>query len=201
MGILSSSVSITRYRVNGKIEQPVLETISNKLEKRKIREIDGKTDQVSVGWTCFDDPYHPDFLLNRSFVIGNYIVFAMRLDKKSIPSKLVKKLYIEKSKRRLKETGRDFLTRDEKEGISDGIIKKLCISIPAAPNVYDIIWNCEENWLWFFTNVKSANEALETLFQETFEMRLVRIFPYTLARNSFLNNDAKIDLLHQLAHK
>ena len=201
MGILSTSVSITRYKVTGKIEQPILENISEKLDKNKISEIDGKTDQISIGWTCFNDPYHPEFLLNRSFVIGNYVVFALRIDKKSIPSKLVKKLFIEGSNKRLKETGRDFLTRDEKEGITDGIIQKLCVSVPAAPNIYDIIWNYEENWLWFFTNVKAANEALESLFYKTFNIRLIRIFPYTLAQGSLAQNDTHIDRLHRLAHK
>ncbi len=200
MGILSTSASITRYIVRGEIKQPILENISQNLEKYKIREIDGKTEQFSIGWTCFDDPYHPNFMLNRSFIIANYLVFSMRLDKKTIPSKLVKKLFLEETQKRLQDTGRDFLTRDEKESITEGIIQRLCVSIPASPNVYDIIWNYEENWLLFFTNVKSANEALESLFHKTFDMRLIRLFPYTLAHKSFPKDNSKIDQLKKLAH-
>ncbi len=201
MGILSSSVSITRYRVVGKIEQPILENISNGLDKYKIKEIDGKAEQISIGWTCLNDPYHPDFVLNRSFIMGSYLVFGMRLDKKSLPSKLIKKIFLEETKKRLADSGRDFLTKDEKEAISEGIIRNLCMSIPATPNIYDLVWNYEENWLWFFTNVKAANEALESLFFKTFNMRLIRIFPYTLAKTAFRENDTKLDLLHKLAKK
>ncbi len=45
MGLLSSSVSITRYRVEGDLEKPVIETVAAALKKNSISEID---DHVSA---------------------------------------------------------------------------------------------------------------------------------------------------------
>ena len=39
----------------------------------------------------------------------------------------------------------------------------------------------EESRLWFFSNLKAANEALETLFLKSFNITLIHLFPYTTA--------------------
>jgi hypothetical protein len=58
--------------------------------------------------------------------------------------------------------------------------------MPATPNLYDVVWNYERQQLWFFSNLKSANEDLETLFVRSFRLSLIRLFPYTAA---FFNPD------------
>jgi len=81
MGLLSSSVSITRYKVEGELKEPVLETIANGLKNNIITEIDGDISEKAVGWTSFENPFKPDFD-GSSFVIGTYLVFSIRIDKK-----------------------------------------------------------------------------------------------------------------------
>ena len=68
--------------------------------------------------------------------------------------------------------------------IKDHVINLLNLRIPATPNIYDVIWNYEEASLWFFTNLKAANEELETLFAKSFNLKLIRVFPYTAACTS-----------------
>ena len=50
MGILSSAVSITRYKVEGKLQEPVLDTILNGLELNSVSEIDDDISERAVGW-------------------------------------------------------------------------------------------------------------------------------------------------------
>jgi len=54
MGILSSAVSITRYRAEGKIEGSVMETIAKGLKKNAILEIDEDAVEKATGWTSFE---------------------------------------------------------------------------------------------------------------------------------------------------
>ena len=198
MGILSSSVSVTRYRVEGKIKTPFLETVANGLKKNAIAEIDDDVSEKAVGWTSFHKPYHPDFY-GSSFVYGNYLVFSLRIDKKSIPAKVLKKHFMIESARRLAKTGREFLSRNEKKLLKDQIIDRLSLRIPATPNLYDIIWNYEESSLWFFSNLKAANEELETLFRHSFDLTLIRLFPYTTADLVLGLSDSERDLLSNLS--
>jgi hypothetical protein len=180
MGILSSSASITQYHVEGKLQDPVLETVGNGLKKNAVEEIDNESSDKAIGWSCFNDPFSIDF--DRStFLIGTHLVFSMRIDKKSIPSKIIQKHYHLDVKKRLENSGRDFLSKTEKKEIKDHVIHLLNLRIPPTPNIYDLIWNYESGRLWFFSNLKGANEELETLFTRSFKLKLIRLFPYTMA--------------------
>lgn len=197
MSLLSSSVSVTRYIVNGTLEKPVLDKIHNGLTQNVIQEIDGDDYLKSVGWTSFEHPYLPDFE-GSSFSIGTYLVFSMRLDKKSIPPQVIKQRSTIEMSKILAKSDRSFLSRDQKKDIKEHVIHELSQRIPATPQVYDLIWNLEDSWLWFFSNLKAANEELETLFQRSFDLRLIRVFPYTAADRIAGLSDPERDCLNQL---
>jgi len=194
MGLLSSTVSVTRYRVEGQLEKPVLETMATCLKKNAIPNVDDDISDKTVGWTSFDKPFDPDFE-GSSFLIGTYFVFSLRIDKKTVPSSLIKKYCAMETARRLAGTGRKYLSRDEKRVIKEHVISVLTLRIPATPNVYDLIWNYEESSLWFFSTLKSANEELETSFFRSFQLPLIRLFPYTTADLVMGLSDTQRDIL------
>ena len=198
MGLLSASNSITRYLVNGHLKKPVLQTVATGLSKNVISEIDDHASDKSVGWTSFEKPYQPDFR-GSTYVFGSYFVFALRIDKKSIPSRVVKKHFMMESARRLADSGRQYLSRNEKQIIKDHVVDQLNLKVPATPNVYDVIWHYEDSVLWFFSNLKAANEELETLFLRSFDLSLVRVIPYTAAHLDPDLTDTEKDLLLKLS--
>lgn len=180
MGLLSPSVSVTRYKVKGRIQNPVIENIISGLKKNAIQDIDGEDANMVVGWTDFDDPFQPKFE-SSSLIIGPYLIFSMRMDKKSIPAKVVQKNYAIESAKRLVQNSKAFLSRNEKKEIKEQIIRKLTLRIPATPNVYDAVWSHEQESVWLFTHLKTTCEAFETLFLKTFNLSLIRLFPFTMA--------------------
>lgn len=197
MGILSSSVSITQYRVEGKHPEPILESVGTGLKKYAIKEIDNESSDKAVGWACFNDPFSTDFI-QFPFIIGNYFIFSMRIDKKTIPSKIIQKHHTLEIKKMLEKSGRDFLSKTEKKEIKDHVINLLNLRIPATPNIYDLIWNYESNTLWFFSNLKGANEELETLFGRSFNFKLIRLFPYSMAFLTSPLSDGEKDVFSKL---
>jgi hypothetical protein len=180
MGILSSTVSITPYRVEGKLDQPIMETVAKGLNKNVIEDIDKDSADRAVGWACFNEPFSVDFD-QHPFLIGTHFVFSMRIDKKTIPAKVIAKYHAFEMKKRMKNSGRDFLSKSEKKEIKDQVIHMLSMRIPPTPNIYDLVWNYESEELWFLSNLKTANEELETLFTRSFKLKLIRLFPYTMA--------------------
>lgn len=198
MSLWSASISITRYKVGGKLKTPVLETVTAALIKNAISEIDDQTSEKVSGWTSFQKPYQPDFS-RSNFVYGAYMVFALRIDKKTIPAKVVQKYFMIESARRLAETGRQYLSRNEKQTIKDHVIEALYLKIPATPHIYDIIWNYEDSVLWFLSNLKAANQELATLFLRSFDVTPIRMFPYTAAQLSSDLSDTEKDILLKLA--
>lgn len=197
MSALASSVSITRYQVDGKIDAPIIETVAAGLKKYALSEIDDSPLEKAVGWTSFEKPYQPDFD-GSTFVYGNALVFSLRIDRKTIPPKLVKKHMVIESDRRMAESGRPYLSRNEKERIRDQVMDRLYATVPPTPYIYDIVWNYEDAKVWFFSNLKAANEALETLFSQSFEVRLIRMIPYTAAFYAADLTDTQKDTLLKL---
>jgi len=178
MAILSSAASITRYRVDGKIKSSVVETVAEGLKKNSISEIDEDAAEKAAGWTSFETPFQPNFD-GSSFVYGSLFVFSLRVDRKQIPTKLVKKHLILETSKRLAKTGRRFLSKDEKQALKEKVTAELAIRVPSTPNLYDIIWDYEKSSLYFFSNLRSANQELEELFKRSFTLSLIRIIPYT----------------------
>jgi recombination associated protein RdgC len=195
MGLLSSNVSITRYQVLGQLADPLMDTMIRLLTQHAIVEIDDEDMDQSSGWTSFEDPFTPDFS-GSTFVMGSQFIFSFRLDKKAIPSKVVNKRYRQVMTKMLKESGKEFLSRNEKKQIKEDVTRELSLRIPATPNVYDILWDYEKYSLWFFSTQKSANEAFEVFFTKAFKLNLVRRFPYTAALESL--TDSEEDLLNKL---
>ncbi len=180
MGLMSSSASLTRYQVMGKLADPMLETLRAGLTQNTICEIDHEPMAKSVGWTSFESPFKPDFE-GSSLIYGTHIIFSLRMDKIMVPPKvLAKQIHMEIVKR-LQKSDRKTLSKTEKAQIKDEVLHRLLMRMPATPHIFDIVWNHEANSLWFFSNLKAANAELETLFAKTFKISLIRMFPYTLA--------------------
>lgn len=198
MGLLSSSVSITCYKISGNLDNPLMETMEKKLKQHIITEIDDETSEKNVGWTSLENPYEPNFE-GSSFCIGTYMFFSLRIDQKSIPSKVLKKYYTLEMKKILCESGRKYLNKTEKQMIKDRVFSVLLRRYPAIPKIYDLFWNYEEGFLWFFSNLKSANEELETLFSKTFQLSMIRLFPFTIADLDTGLSDLQRERLYKLS--
>jgi len=180
MGFLSSSVSVVCYQVQGKLARPINETVAQGLKQYTIRNIDNEPADKAVGWTSFEAPFAPDFS-GPSFSFGTYFVFSLRVDKKSIPAKVVAKCCAQEAEKRLRQAQQKVPAKNEKKQIKEKVLHDLALRIPATPGVFDLVWQYEAGRLWFFSTQKGANEELETLFVKSFSLRLVRFFPYTLA--------------------
>lgn len=197
MGIQSPTASISRYRVEGILEKPVIETVRRGLKKNIINDIDKESVETSVGWTSFHQPYQPNFE-GPSFIFGTFFVFSLRIDKKTVPPKLLHKYFMLASAERLVKTGQRYLSRNEKQVLKEQVANQLIQRMPATPNIYDLIWNPEESLVMFFTNLKSANEELETLFIRSFGVSPIRLFPYTAAELMSGLSDSDRDVLQTL---
>jgi hypothetical protein len=127
------------------------------------------------------------------------MVFSLRVDKKSIPTKILKKHFSIEETKRLVASGRQFFSRNEKKLLKEEVLHRMSLRIPATPHIYDLIWNYEGGKLWFFSNLKSANEELETLFAESFKLSLIRMFPYTAAEMDADLSDSERDRLNQIS--
>ncbi len=195
MAFLSSSSSISRYYIEGKFDDSIMENIKTGLEKNSVPDIETDYSEVSVGWTPFESPYKPDF--NKfGFSFGTYFLFNFRIDKKTIPSKLINKHISLEIDKRLEKSGRSFISKNEKSEIKDFVLDDLMRKIPSVPNIYEVLWNYEEACLFLFTTQKAANELFETIFFKSFDLKAIRLFPYTMIEKISNLKDQYKDIIY-----
>ncbi|MBF0101797.1 MAG: recombination-associated protein RdgC [Desulfobacterales bacterium] len=197
MGLLSATVSVTRYKVEGKISEPVVESVINGIKKHAIPELRDETAEKLVGWTSFESPYVPVFEPS-SVVIGTYFVFALRIDKKTIPAKILTQHFTVEMAKKLAETGQPYLSKSEKQQLKETVKNMLTTRIPFTPHIFEILWNYEDGILWFFSTQVAANEEFETLFTQSFKLQLMRIFPYTAVELLAGLSDAEKDRFNNI---
>jgi DNA recombination-dependent growth factor C len=195
MAFLSSSSSISRYHIEGKFDDSIMENTQTGLKKHSIPEIENEFSEVAAGWTPFESPFKPDFD-KFSFIFGSYFLFNLRIDKKSIPLKLIKKHLSIETDKRLEKTGRSFISKNEKSEIKDLVIDNLMRIIPSVPNIYEVLWNYEESNLFLFTTQKAANELFETIFLKSFDLKPIRLFPYTMIEKKLKLSDQQKDIVY-----
>lgn len=180
MGLLSGSVSISRYKIEGQIPENLVETVKEGLKKHRFPEIEDDTAEFMSGWTSFSNSFSADFETEK-FQVMQYFIFSVRIDKKSVPSKAVRKHVAIESARRLSDSDKTFLTKAEKKEIKEAVINMLMARIPSKPDIYDVMWDMEKKEVWLLSGLKAAGEELETLFSKSFGLRIVRLFPYSMA--------------------
>ena len=101
MGLISSTHSMSRYHIEGSFEAGVMDEVRRGLTENAMPKQENEYEELSAGWTPYESPYNSDFE-KFSFIFGTYFLFSLRIDKKSIPAKLVQKemaLAIEKKKK------------------------------------------------------------------------------------------------------
>jgi DNA recombination-dependent growth factor C len=171
-----------------------METVLTGLKNNIITDIDQEVLEKAAGWTSTQQPFYPDFE-GSSFVVGPHFIFSLRIDTKRVPSKTIQKYVAIETQKKLVESGREYLSREEKRMIKDNVTNMLFRRVPAVPGIYDIVWNHEAGSVWFYSNLKSANEMVETLFLKSFNLTLVRLFPYTCALYDADLSDSQKDAL------
>ncbi len=179
MGLISSTHSVARYHIDGKIEGSINEKVREGLIKYSIPKIENEYDEISAGWAPLESPYNPDFEI-FPFLFGTYFVFSLRVDKKSIPAKLIQKYMAMEFEKKKEKSGRDFISKNEKSELKEHVTDILMHKIPAVPSLYDVLWDYEEKNLYLYTTQKAANEFFETIFLKSFKLKPIRLFPYTL---------------------
>jgi len=180
MGLISATHAVSRYHIDGDIDGAIVEEVRKGLIKNAIPKQESEYEEISAGWTPVESPYNPDFE-KYGFQFGTYFLFSLRIDKKSIPAKLVQKHMAIEIEKKMEKTGRDFISKNEKSELKEHVMDVLMHKVPAVPSIYDVLWDFENRNLFLFTTQKAANEFFETIFLKSFQLKAIRLFPYTIA--------------------
>lgn len=181
MGFLKNSTCLVRF-----IADPVPKDIDYKavfaetLTKLAFRAIDENSDtECSIGWVELAN--YEDIPTKEQSFRGEYLAASMRVDSKKVPASAVKPIYRKLLSERKQQDPKEKITKEIRQELrtlaKESLLRK---AIPFS-RAYDMVWDLRNGAVWFSAGGDEVVNHFVTLFKNTFELKLTRLFPYNLA--------------------
>lgn len=196
MGFHSRSVSLTRYRIKGRIDGHFWEAVDDGLKRGAFREIETTGDVVAEGWTSIDD-FADATLESAAYVRGEYAAWAFRQDTARVPAKILDMQFRKESRKILEQSQRRRLSRAQAGELKEQLKEQLRKQVLPSIQTVDIVWNTNDGVVYVCTHAIKARERIEELFKKSFGLTIIPLIPYLRAQEILQDSD-KQKLLESL---
>ncbi len=191
------SLTLRRYVVQGVVPQDFAQTVEKNVRAHAFLPIaqDGN-EEKSVGFCSVMDENDLDLAVQKFFFDGR-ILLSLRQDTLKPPAAHLRRLLRERTQTLEKERGQPLSAaalRDLKAILAAELRKN---TLPKTRTV-DLVWELQTQRLLFFSHAKSMNEALLTLFSQTFNVGLDLEGPAVWARQCLAENSKEAAKLPSL---
>jgi recombination associated protein RdgC len=183
LGALKGSISYSKFYVTGELPDGFRDRFVERVRLRAFQPLTPDGDaEPKAGWCSIENPL--DCELDHGKIFWNtYLNLGFRIDRFQIPAPLFKAHLQEAEREHREKRGRQRLGRREKEELRAIVARRLRQKLLPVMKVVDLSWNLETGVLRFWSQSPGAHEALEELFEDTFERKLVPESPFTAARS------------------
>src|SRR5512137_520324 len=148
MGILKGSLTFTRYAIGENLPERFLDFAQERLTRHAFSSLETSERQKIMGWTSLEDILDTSFSYAR-YVKGDFLLFSLRVDRKTVPPSLLKVEALTAERKYLAETGKDRLYREQKQDMRDRLQLAILQKSLPVPAFYDICWSLSGKWLIF----------------------------------------------------
>lgn len=176
MGLRKGTLTFSRYRVTGTLPDRFADFFNERLRRHAFQSVWRTSDEKAAGWTALDDPLDTEFQF-ASYAQGRYLLFSLRIDRKSVPPALLKLRVAEAEQQKRQETGQKRLYREQREAIREAVRLDLLGRALPAPSFCEICWSPADNRLSFGSLSDKLFDELQDLFRESFSLSLVPYLP------------------------
>jgi len=199
MGLISGSGSFSRYQVKGEPGKDFLQGLAEKIGHHVFRNLtEDSTRERFAGWVNVMDMFDNRFR-ELEFLKEPYIAMSMRVDERRIPATAIKQYCLEAEEKIKTAENLDFLHKNRRADIRDGVKLRLLKRAIPGSRVYDMVWNYSTgNVVFGCTNTKLCDEFQE-LFLKTFDLHLLAMCPFTLGSGFLEKKGDPPDLMDSLS--
>lgn len=152
--ILSNNIALTVF----KMEETAAITLEN-LRKYAFRSIDSVKDETKAwGWCSIEDMADTDFLLSPPSK-GEFMFFALRVDKRNVPAALLKKHVAEAFKEenaKNKQDGKSYISRKRKKELKELHKSRLLSQMEPVPSAVDVVVDMQAGLAYLCTSSRTV---------------------------------------------
>lgn len=173
MGVSRGALTFTRLFVQGKPPKDLRKRYLDAVRLRKFTPLLPEDEaSEAVGWCVIERPFDLDFQPDRIFY-DRFVTLGFRVDKWKIPGVLLRSQVADEEQRMLSRgSGREKLTRAEKEDIKLRVIGRLRKKILPTSRAFDVLWDLDAGTVLLFTHSARTTEEFAAHFQKTFGLEL-----------------------------
>lgn len=185
MGILSNTVSICQFRVEGTAAGgDLVAWAGERLAANAFRSIEKGSEELSIGWVHLDENDRSDFTNPGVFARDHYLVFSLRRDQRRLPAALLKAHLARAQDEFLAANpGLQRVPKGKRDELREVVRGALLSRTLPVPTVWDAVWDTRRGVVSFAALSAKAVELFESLFKQTFDgLRLVVLTPFERAR-------------------
>lgn len=181
MGVFNGSISVTKFFVEGSVPKRFAQTYLENIHLRRFTDltIDGEEEETS-GWCVAGNGLDLE-LRHEQVFLNSYIVLGLRVDRWRIPRPLFKAQFAEAAAEHLARTGKDKLSKRDKDEIKFRVNRKLRKKFIPSMRVFDACWDLNRAELLFWCRSARTLDDLCAQFEKTFSLTLREASPYTVA--------------------
>jgi hypothetical protein len=187
LGVSRGALTFTRLFVQGKPPKDLRKKYLDSVRLRKFTPL-APEDEASeaVGWCVIERPFDLDFEADKIFY-DRFVQLGFRVDKWRIPGVLLKGQMAEEEQRAKARSGREKLTRAEKEDIKLRVTSRLRKKILPTSRAFDVLWDLDAGTVLFFTHAARSTDEFTALFEKTFGLEVMVDSPYAAAGRAELS--------------
>ena len=176
MGLRKGTLTFSRYRLIGAQQDHFLDFFNERIRRNAFQSRLANSGREGCWLDCpLDDPLDTEFQF-AAYAQGRYLLFCLRVDRKSVPPALLRLRITEAERKKLTETGQKKLYREQREAIREAVRLDLIGKTLPAPAFFEICWSFTEKRLIFCALSDKIFEEFQELFRESFQLTLS---PYT----------------------
>ena len=176
MGLVKGNFSFMQFSVEGQLPQAFTAFINTRIKGSSFREARNSTEEKRMGWVSVTDILDAEFE-KANYVLGDYLIFSLRIDRKLISPKLMKIRLMEEQRRFLAEHGQTRIGKAMNEGLKEKVKLELMTKSDPVPSFYDVLWAVGQNKVYFSSLSDKVADDFVDLFKKTFSLSLRRILP------------------------
>ena len=174
MGILSGALTVRRFKVAGSVPDGWRETYRTKLDEFAFRDrpIEQMKEELE-GWVQIHNLLDTSFQDHNRWLYNQYAIFALRVDKKSLPAKLLKATLEKRCEAWAAEKGAERCPPSVKKQLREELEHEWLKRTLPRVAVTEACWNVSEGWLLLHSLSESSADRFRKRFLRTFGLKLV----------------------------
>ena len=191
MGFLKGTVTFSRYRIAGSLPEGFNDFFDERIKRFAFHDTWRTADEKIAGWIAIENCLDTDFPY-AAYAQGKYMLFSLRIDRKSIPPSLFRIRVMEAERKALAESGQQKLYREQREAIREAVRLELLAKTLPVPAFYEICWSVSDRLLTFGTLSDKIGSELQEMFRESFGLSLFPHAPWNSEEKNLTQKETPV---------